>query len=122
MLPCQSTTANTKLILDFGTFLHKIFLKHVEDDDETVFHNKLPSINRHISRILEVPSVPLLEDRALLDSIGTKLWNVCTRLIRKDGGKGERLLVLCAGSCKTTSGLLSYLIWVPQVCDFVSVA
>ncbi|EQL38157.1 hypothetical protein BDFG_00534 [Blastomyces dermatitidis ATCC 26199] len=96
MLPCQSTTANTKLILDFGTFLHKIFLKHVEDDDETVFHNKLPSINRHISRILEVPSVPLLEDRALLDSIGTKLWNVCTRLIRKDGGKGERLLVLCA--------------------------
>ncbi|PGH05766.1 hypothetical protein GX51_02737 [Blastomyces parvus] len=97
MLPvCQSTTANTKFILDFGTFLHKIFLKHVEDDDETVFHNKLPSINRHINRILEVPTVPLLEDRPLLDSMGTKLWNVCTRLIRKDGEKGERLLVLCA--------------------------
>ncbi|PGH36716.1 hypothetical protein GX50_00376 [[Emmonsia] crescens] len=95
MLPvCRSTTVKTKLILDFGTFLHKIFLKHIEDDDDAVFHSKLPSINRHVNYILEAPSVPLLEDRVLLDSIGTKLWNVCTRLIRKDGGNGERLLVL----------------------------
>lgn len=84
-------------MLDFGTFLHKIFLKSVEDDDDTIFCDKLPSINRHINYILEAPSDPLLDDQELLDSIGTNLWNVCTRLIRNDGGNGERLLVLCVG-------------------------
>ncbi|EDN07288.1 predicted protein [Histoplasma mississippiense (nom. inval.)] len=72
----RNTTAKTKLILDFGTFLHKIFLKSVEDDDDTIFCDKLPSINRHINYILEAPSDPLLDDQELLDSIGTNLWNV----------------------------------------------
>ncbi|OJD17226.1 hypothetical protein AJ78_02663 [Emergomyces pasteurianus Ep9510] len=62
--------------VDFSSFLHKIFLQHIEDDDDSIFHNKLPSISKHINYILEVPSVPLLEDQPLLDSMGTKLWNV----------------------------------------------
>ncbi|EGC46539.1 conserved hypothetical protein [Histoplasma capsulatum var. duboisii H88] len=94
----RNTTAKTKLILDFGTFLHKIFLKSVEDDDDTIFCDKLPSINRHINYILEAPSDPLLEDQALLDSIGTNLWNVyvdqlglCLKILGKAAAREEVL-------------------------------
>ncbi|KAK2790267.1 hypothetical protein FQN53_000033 [Emmonsiellopsis sp. PD_33] len=117
----SAASGKTKLVLDFGTFLQKIFLQYSTNDngssgggdgdssgkngDYNVLDGKLDSINEHINRVLEITNVPVLPDRVLLDSIGTKLWNMCTRVMRRGGsgsgngnGNGSKgdLRVLCA--------------------------
>ncbi|KAK2782163.1 hypothetical protein FQN52_001001 [Onygenales sp. PD_12] len=120
--PCYMPAPNFLLhtvSLDFGTFLQKIFLQYSTNDngsggggggdgdssgkngDYNVLDGKLDSIKEHINRVLEITNVPVLPDRVLLDSIGTKLWNMCTRVMRRGGsgsGNGSRgdLGVLCA--------------------------
>ncbi|EEH42224.2 uncharacterized protein PADG_07044 [Paracoccidioides brasiliensis Pb18] len=90
-----SLSAKKKHALDFGRFLCQIFQKYMEDDNDAAICDKLNSINRRINYIsdIEVLGVPSSEDQESLDSIGTQLWNMCTRLIRKDWGKREHLLV-----------------------------
>ncbi|KAK2802668.1 hypothetical protein FQN50_007276 [Emmonsiellopsis sp. PD_5] len=126
----SAASGKTKLVLDFGTFLQKILLQYSANgngssgsgssgggggdngnssgkngDCNVLLDGKLDSINEHINRVLEITNVnvPALPDRVLLDSVGTKLWNMCTRVMRRDGsgdgnGNGSKgdLRVLCA--------------------------
>ena len=53
------------------------------------------SLDRHIEYALSLPLSSLeLQVRIKLDALGTKLWNICTRILRNGEreGEGEKLI------------------------------
>ncbi|PGH12790.1 hypothetical protein AJ79_04014 [Helicocarpus griseus UAMH5409] len=98
MPPSQVLGAGkTKQALDFGTFFYNVLVKYTEGDDKTMFNVRLDTLDREIQNILRIQPDCSSADGALLDAMGTKLWNMCTRLIRGSSERGNTLVVLHSG-------------------------
>lgn len=86
--------------VDFATSLHANLLENAEGDILAIITTQADRLDRYISRLSNAPPGVTSVYGAKLDSLGTKLWNVCTRLLRgciDSDEKDQLAALLCRG-------------------------
>ncbi|WEW57165.1 sporulation-specific protein 22 [Emydomyces testavorans] len=72
-----------KSITDFAESLYADVLE--QNSSATISENKLNTLNQNIDIAVQITQIHEPSIRTELDTVGTKLWNACTRTMRKDG-------------------------------------
>ncbi|EEP81537.1 predicted protein [Uncinocarpus reesii 1704] len=72
-----------KSIIDFAESLHVETIESNNCGDTA--QSKPDALRHYINTALQITQVPDPAVRAELDAVGTRLWNSCTRSMRKEG-------------------------------------